>query len=299
MPSFLIFLALFMGNSPFARALDCRDGRTGGAVPLEDIVGSLEPGSILILGELHGFADVAQGQLEVLRGLRSAGHKIDVAMEFFPYQQQDLVDRFISGELTEPQFLADLGWGKSMSFDYYRGQVLFPQPHLEERTLAINAPRTLTGVIAKKGLAGLTPEEQQLLPPEFTLGRTEYFDRFRDFMGGHVDEAALGRYFEAQSVWDDTMAWQLLVKRSSNTQVVVVGEFHVQYGGGLPDRLRSRDSGRSLTTIGFVNSHQLTSEELASEIGPHPRWGVRENFICLVDLPSDPLFGGAPIFLLQ
>lgn len=285
MPGFFIFLATFLGFSAFSFALDCRDGHSGASVTLESMVSGIEAGSTVFLGELHGFKDVAEGQIQILEALRAHNHSMDVAFEFFPYLKQNEVDQFAQGLMVENDFLSAINWGKGTDFGFYRSQALYPQYQKGERTLAINAPRSLTGAIANRGIEDLTSEEKCLLPPDLELGRSEYFERFRDLMGGHVDEKALIRYFQAQSVWDDTMAWQLAGHRSSKTQVVVVGEFHVQYGGGLPHRLSVRDQHSEIVTIGFVNSHDLTADEIAAELRPHQSWGVRENFICLVDLP--------------
>jgi uncharacterized iron-regulated protein len=286
MPSFLIFLATFLSLSQFSFALDCRNGETGAPAPLDSMISAVKPGTTLLLGELHGFRDVAEVQVQILEALRNSGHKVDVAFEFFPYTKQSEVDQFTHGLTPESDFLASIGWGKGMDFGFYRTQVRFSQYSAGERTLAINAPRTLTGAVAKRGLEGLTDEEKSLLPPNMELGRAEYFDRFRELMGGHVDEKALVRYFEAQSVWDDTMAWQLAGHKSGNTKVVIVGEFHVQYGGGLPHRLSVRDPQAQIVTVGFLNTHDLTAEELESQLRPHQSWGTRENFICLVNLPT-------------
>ncbi len=285
MPSFLIFLATFLGFSQFSSALDCRNGETGAPISMDSIISAVKPGGTLFLGELHGFKDVADGQVQILEALRNRGHKVDVAFEFFPYTKQTEVDQFVQGLIPEVDFLASIGWGKGLDFGFYRAQALFSRHLAGERTLAINAPRSLTGAVAKRGLVGLTDEEKSLLPPDLELGRAEYFDRFRELMGGHADEKTLVRYFEAQSVWDDTMAWQLTGHRSGNTKVVVVGEFHVQYGGGLPHRLSVRNPQAEIVTIGFLNIHDLTAEELRSQLRPHQNWGSRENFICLVDLP--------------
>ncbi len=216
-----------------------------------------------------------------------------MGLEFFTYTKQHQVDQFVQGLIEEGTFLDQIGWSKGMDFKYYRQQALFPLAKLGERTLALNAPPNVTKSVAKSGIENLTDEEKALMPPNFEMGRPEYFERFKANMGGHVDEKDLQRYFQAQSVWDETMAWQITSKHTDNTLAVVVGEFHVQYGGGLPYRLSVRSPKMSITTIGFMDIHGLTEEQIQEHLKPHPAWGIRENYICLVDLPENSLVWSA------
>jgi len=288
--SFFIFIIIFgemlLSLKGFAQALECRRGESGEIVSIEGLVSEISPGSTLFLGELHGFEVVASGQMQVLEELRRQGHKVDVGLEFFTYTKQSVVDQFVHGMINEGTFLDQVGWAKSMDFGFYRKQALFPRHDQGEFTWAINAPQNVTRSVAKRGLENLTEEEKQLLPPNLELGRADYLDRFRESMGGHVEEKDLLRYFQAQSVWDETMAWQLTNHQTGNTKVVVVGEFHVQYGGGLPNRLSVRDPKMNIITLGFMNIHNLSASEIDESIKPHEKWGIRENFICLVDLPE-------------
>ncbi len=290
MKSFLVFVIIFakvtLGLGSFAEALECRRGENGQKIGLEALVTEIPLGSTLFLGELHGFTSVASGQMLILDELRRQGHKVDVGLEFFTYTKQSVVDQFVQGFINESVFLSQVGWAQSMDFGFYRRQALFPRFEEGELTLAINAPQSLTRSVAKKGIDSLTEEEKKLLPPDFELGRPDYLERFREAMGGHVEEKDLLRYFQAQSVWDETMAWQLASYRTGHTKAVVVGEFHVQYGGGLPHRLSVRDPQMNIVTLGFMDIHNLSASEVDEALKPHIKWGVREDFICLVDLPE-------------
>ncbi|AZZ36498.1 hypothetical protein CIK05_06750 [Bdellovibrio sp. qaytius] len=155
-------------------------------------------------------------------------------MEFFNYTDQALINDFRAGQLSEDDFKAGIAWGSAMDFNLYGPQLLFG-----DAGFGINIPRAVTGQISKNGLASLTPEQQLLMPPNFTLGNDSYKRRFFDVMGGHVPPEKFINYFTAQSVWDETMAWQALNFVQNNPDfiyVIIVGEFHVAYGGGLPDR---------------------------------------------------------------
>jgi uncharacterized iron-regulated protein len=103
--------------------------------------------------------------------------------------------------------------------------------------------------------------------------------------GGHIPEQAILRYFTAQSIWDETMSWQaveFLRKNPSHVLVIIVGDFHAQYGGGLPDKLRQRGLTK-IITFSQVNLTELTPEEQAAEMEPHPTYGPRADFIWVGD----------------
>lgn len=245
---------------------------------------ALPKGAVVVLGENHGVRAHRDQHLIVLEELRKAGHAVSVGLEFFPAAIQGDVDSWRAGRLSEAAFLERIGWG-GVSFDFYRSQAEFPRAEEGSRTLALNAPRELTSKIAKAGLDGLTAAERALLPPGFTLGRESYRRRFAAQMPHLPDPSALDRYFAAQSVWDETMAWnaaRFLSANPSQTLVIVVGDFHARYGGGLPDRLRARTSA-PVFTLSQVNLHGLSSEEALAEIAPSPEDGPRGDAVWAED----------------
>ncbi len=272
----------------------------GGELSVNDAIQSIQPGSIVLIGENHGVAEHREIQMSVLTGLRARGFKVSVGMEFLSYPNQEKVDQYLAGSLSEADFLKAISWGKP-AYSFYRDQIKFPNPTMGERTVALNAPRALTGHIAKEGLESLTPDERGLLPPDFQLGRSSYKERFLKDMP-HLPDGAGERYFAAQSVWDDTMAWKTLqyTKDHSGADdgaqvfVIVVGDFHVQYGGGLPDRILARLQGpggmdleqakAKIVTFSLFNSKGLTPDEINKATGLDPQYGQRANFVWIQDL---------------
>ncbi len=247
----------------------------------QSLSSDLQTHRVIILGENHGFKVDQNQHLEVLKALRDHGRPIHVGLEFFSYPYQADVDAYRLGTLAELDFLKKIKWGKP-SFDYYKAQAVFPDYSRGERTWALNAPNELTSQIAKVGIEGLSPELHDLLPPDFSVGRDSYRDRFLKIIGGHFTDPKLAQnYFEAQSTWDDTMAWRIETFQRENPDavlVVIVGEFHVQYGGGLPDRLKARGV-QDVLVISQVNTDGMSQEEIQKEIQPDPEYGPRADWI--------------------
>lgn len=256
------------------------NGRDGAEVRLDGLASSVRPGAIVIVSENHGFVPHHENQYKFLESLASAGlQKISVGMEFFARTFQAAIDSFLLGNLAEADFLKQVEWG-SNKFEDYRRQVLFPAIH-QGRTLGLNAPRALTGRISKVGIQGLTAEEKAQIPPNFQLGNSNCLERFKATMGGHVPEEAISRYFEAQSVWDETMATVATDYIRANPQqvlVIIVGDFHAIYGGGLPDRLKARGA-KDVVVVSQVNLSGLNSDEENAAILPDPNWGPRGDYV--------------------
>ncbi len=253
-------------------------------------------GAILILGEEHNNSQHAQHQMEIIHGLQSLGLKVHVGMEFIDFTQQQSIDQYRRQEISETNFLQQIGW-TGFDFANYREQILAPQEQLSEHCYGINSPRWLTSKVSKGGLESLTTEDRKQLPPQFTLGRSSYKERFSEVMGGHIPPEKLDRYFAAQSIWDDTMAYQSLLAYSQQLSsasslakiektifVIVVGEFHVQYGGGLPDRLQARMNSHlpktlPIVTMSFLDQQGMDKETQEQETQPHAKWGSRADYL--------------------
>lgn len=238
-----------------------------------ELIKSVQPGDVVLIGEQHGMVGARDSQLEIMNALRQNGLRVSVGMEFLEYPTQSDVDSYRTGLISEEDFLKKIGWG-GFSYDLYREQILFPIALEGGATRALNCPRSVTGKVAKKGLSSLAPEEQAFLPPNLTRGNDRYFERFLGAVGGHLPTAeAAERYFWAQSIWDETMAWKSLEWVHQNPDqvfVIVVGGFHVEYGGGLPDRIRARGLKGQVHTIVQVSKDGLEPGALDQILAPHP-----------------------------
>lgn len=284
MNAFPLFLVgLLLSACAHAQIEGILDGTTLAPVSLTETVQAVTPGSIVVIGENHGFQVHQDQQLQIMSALRQKQLKVSVGMEFFTFTHQNFVDQYRQGTLEERDFLKAVGWG-SPAFDFYRAQVLFPNPQEGARTWALNAPRQITSKVAKTGLESLDESEKNLLPPQLQLGRESYRKRFLSMMPHLPDPASGDRYFAAQSIWDDTMAWRavdFITQNPEQVLVIVVGDFHVQYGGGLPDRLRARAPGVPVWTFSQINTQGLTPEEVETETLPSPKEGPRASYLWL------------------
>ncbi|MGZ3768963.1 MAG: ChaN family lipoprotein [Bdellovibrio sp.] len=284
----LFIISLLLSACAHAETSGILRGDTLQAMTLDESIQSVTPGSVVVVGENHGLKEHQSQQLQIMTALRNKGLKVSVGLEFFSYPHQDLVDSYRAGVLPEAEFLTAIQWGRP-SYDFYREQALFPDLKEGAHTVALNAPRSLTGKVSKTGLESLTEQEQALLPPQFSLGRDSYKRRFFELMPHLPSGPAADQYFAAQSIWDDTMAWkatEFLDVHPEQVLVIVVGEFHVQYGGGLPDRIHARSAKTPVWTFSQINTSGLSEDEINKEISPSPEDGPRADFLWAAPVKS-------------
>ena len=274
---------IFMTGVACATTTRYYDGMNGETSSMDAAIERVRSGTVVIISEHHGFAPHHENQRKILRRLGELGRPVSVGLEFFNYPFQPLVDLYLKGELTEEDFLVGINWGR-ISFEHYREQALFPLDN-GGKTLAINAPREVTRNLSKGGLDGLAPEQRRLLPPNFTLGNDFYKERFVEAMGNHIPEEKMDFYFQAQSAWDDTMAWRVaefMREHPEHIFVIIVGDFHAAYFGGLPDRLKARGV-QDLLVISQVDHQDSDQKELEEDVLPHPKYGPRADFVFSIE----------------
>ncbi|MDX9731103.1 MAG: ChaN family lipoprotein [Bdellovibrionales bacterium] len=266
------------GPTPQAFLLD---GASLQTTTIQNVVSGVKAGEVLVLAEEHGNPLHYANQKAALAALAATGRcTVSVGLEFLSWTVQDATSAYFDGLISEQEFLSRANWGGNPFVDY-RDQALFPKT-TGGRLIGVNSTRTLSSAIAKKGVDGLSAEEQAELPPHFTVGSAHYRERFDAIMGGHGGGPAMDRYFAAQSVWDDTMAWQaktFLDLNPTHCLAIIVGDFHAAWGGGLPDRLKAR--GVAVTTISQMEIRHHSQETLKEAVGPHPVYGVRGDAIWL------------------
>lgn len=283
----LALLFAFAFNSAHAAEV-FYDTRTGATYDLEQFVYTRRAGSVLVFGEQHADASNEkdatviqhhENQVRLLKTFASLPHPLRLGMEFLKYPSQQITDDYVDGRVLEHEFISQ-AWG-SNPFAPYKQQLFIPRTTPAGRTLALNAPAELSRAVAKDGPYSLNAEQRALLPTLWERGSAEYFERFVDAMGGHGSPDALENYFWAQSLWDDTMAWKM--KEGMNDygyNVIIVGEFHTEYGHGLPARLRAHGV-TDVETLLQVVVPNLSDEQIQNAITPDAKYGARADILWL------------------
>jgi len=241
------------------------DAETG--CPLDEAVvrERLQDVRIAYAGEHHDQPDHHRFQAWVIATLDELSEEapVLVGFEMFNPGQQPVLDRYSAGELPLGRFVGDVDWASSWGMDvglYEPILILGAEPGVS--FVGLNAERKWSKRVYEVGLDGLSPDERAELPPVIDDSNDDYrafvvealeahmHSHAPDHAGTHETtdagpdpewEATKQRFFEAQLVWDETMAHNLVealrAAPDDTRAVVVVGAGHVRHGWGIPDRV--------------------------------------------------------------
>lgn len=211
----------------------------------------LAKADVVYLGETHNSPSDHQTQLEIIQQLQRQDPPVAIAMEMFQRPDQEALNRYLAGDLSESDLLTKTEFKQRWGFawKHYAPIVRFAK---QERLpiLALNTPTEVTRQVAQTGLEQLTPQQQQYIPPltEIRTDNLAYRQLIQSSFqqhqqSGHGYSANFERFFLAQVLWDETMAESIaqFIKTHPDYQVVVLaGQGHIVYGYGIPSRVSRR-----------------------------------------------------------
>ena len=216
----------------------------GEPISFEEMMGSLAQARLIYIGEIHTLKRHHRFQLQVIKALSQRNIPLAIGLEMLPFTVQGHLDAWTEGRLSEKEFLRLIDWEKNWGTDYGLYKPIFDFARRKKTPLlALNAPRALVKEVARKGLAGLSEENRQMLPP-ILLSSEEQRRLLALSIGRHktlrsdMQQAA----YEAQDVWDSTMAhgvaeYLTTGEGMAKTVVVLAGTGHMAYGFGIPERV--------------------------------------------------------------
>ncbi len=216
----------------------------------QEFTGSLTQSTVIYLGETHDSAIDHQLQLEVLQSLQAHNPRLILALEMFQRPDQRWLDRYLAGEISDAELVEGSEYAKRWGFPW---ELYAPILRFSQETkipmIALNPPTEVIRKVGRNGLDGLTLTDRRFIPPmsEIQVGPPAYGDRIAKFYTemhqGKGTSDGLTRFFQAQVLWDETMADRIsmAVKKNPDHQIVVlVGQGHLLYGDGIPDRVMRR-----------------------------------------------------------
>lgn len=233
------------------------DTKTGQALSIEELSNRLVQQAVIYLGEEHHNHFHIEAALSLLNRLSSAGRRPVVAMEMFGWESQPVLDRYVQGDgLTRQDFLNQLGWSQNWGgpFETYEPLVVFAKTK-QLRVVALNPPKPLVRLVAKKGLEQASREEEWArwnMQNETIVDDPSYrekiFDQLRACHGGGSDDMYRAMY-EASMVRDEGMAKTIvsavesvrgLGDPAAGPVVSYTGGGHIQYNLPVPRRVARR-----------------------------------------------------------
>jgi uncharacterized iron-regulated protein len=240
------------------------------AVRFDELITALSGCDVIFVGEIHDNPEHHLMEIQILQALADRfGDHLAVGMEFFQLGQQEAINQYLHGSISEDQFLEAVDWKESWGFDYlfYRPLMLFSKEK-GLKVLALNAPAAIVRKVARVGLSGLTAEERNQIPEHIDLGNEAERAYVREAFGVHknMDLKDFERFYEAQCVWESTMAETISrhLASSGGKMVVFSGDGHIVYKFGIPDRTVRRIPVTAATVVLHPTAgHEAVEKNLA------------------------------------
>lgn len=239
------------------------DTATGETIAPSDLTSRLSATRLLLIGEEHTSVECHRVQLRVLQALVASGRRVLIGLEMYPYTEQQYLDQWRDGLLTEEGFLRLSRWYDNWGYNWLYYRDIFQLAR--ERGIpmvAVNTPREVVAAVRRKGLANLTPEESAHIPRNIDVDSADHMTYFKTtFEGerGPVHGADMGdemwkNMLSAQATWDATMGFNAVKALEAANDpraimVVLVGSGHVAYGLGIERQAKKWFDGRIASLV--------------------------------------------------
>lgn len=273
----LVFLISFSSY-----ALEIYSYKDQKSITLDQFLSEIDSEANFILGEYHYTPVIQKGHAEIIKSIVTK-HKLQnqfsVGWEFLLHQDQAQIDSSFSDYkndlLNGTKLIEDLMGTGNLAKNLNYLPIFETTKALNGEFLGLNAPRTLKRVITSKGLNNLDATH---IPPNMELGNANYLERFKAAMGGHVNNAVLMKYYEAQCYTDSVMAYTLESNSSTKTRFLVVGAFHSDYLDGVVSQMK-RYSALPTYGIKIIESTSVNAVELAVLKKTMPVYGNLADYL--------------------
>ncbi len=220
---------------------------TGLAVSLEGAMEMISGATLVCVGETHDNIHAHRVELVIIRELsRRFPGRVAIGMEMFRDPQQEVLDRWTRGELSELEFLKALKWYDNWGFDfgYYRDILAFAKENRID-VVALNPSRELQQEVSRGGLDNVSAGRREMLPD---IGPADPYQRasMKAVYGSHLpSEGMFESFFQVQMLWEETMAERVVdylksPRGAGKKMVTITGGWHVRYGFGLPKKVVRR-----------------------------------------------------------
>jgi len=234
-----------------------------GQISWAELQAKVREARLVFMGEQHGTREHHELQAALLETLAKEGPTF-LGCEYFPRSLQPKLDAFNRGEVSIDDFERHIDWSKTWGFPWKAYRPLFEvAAKYKVPVVALNAEKAMARKVRKVGFKGLTWQELLRLP-KVDLERPDH--RKQNLVALQrvhpLPPAMLERYYEAFTLWDDTMAASVCERFLSDPRpglraLVVAGRAHIEGRVGIPDRVTRRLPLERLVIVGAERDTSL------------------------------------------
>lgn len=241
-------MALLCMGAGAASAAQFSDAGSGKELNAAQLAKRLKKYDVVFFGEFHDQGEIHEAEAELLQAMHKLqGDKLTLSMEMFEADNQDRLDKFLAGYLSEEDFLATSRPWPRYKTDY-APLVNFAKEQ-KMPVLAANVPRFLAAHVAKNNgsVAGIEEQYLQWLPKHTYAPEGAYKDKFYAQMSSpaapmKMPPARLAAVYAAQCLKDDKMAESIaaFADTHQNMQILHInGCFHSDAHLGTAQKLEA------------------------------------------------------------
>jgi uncharacterized iron-regulated protein len=240
----IIGLAGSCGNPGQPAHLKLYSLRTRKTIAGPQALDALKNMRIVVVGEYHTDSSHHKAELRVIRFLKEHGMPLSIGLEMFRKNQQEALNRWISGEIDEADFEKIYYDNWNFPWALYRDIFIYARKH-RIAMVGLNVSESVTRQVALHGFASLSPAQRGELKGIVCNVTPEYRDFIRSAFGAHHhDNMDFSHFCEAQLVWDTAMAINAidyLNAHPDRLMVLLAGSGHARKMG-IPYQIGERAS---------------------------------------------------------
>ena len=219
---------------------------TGVKVTAEQMNAAITDARIIYIGETHDNPASHRQELQVLKAVanRYPG-QVSLGMEMFNTGHQEVLDKWVAGELSEKEFLQESDWYSNWQMDFaYYADLLHYAREMKIPVVGINVSKELRQEVGMHDLDELD-EETRMQLPDMDFNDPYQKAMVESIFAGHGPGSKMFEAFlRVQTLWDESMAERIVRHMADQGQehrmVVIAGGYHVRHGFGIPRRVYRR-----------------------------------------------------------
>ncbi|MGD9084440.1 MAG: ChaN family lipoprotein [Desulfobacterales bacterium] len=225
--------------------------QSGKEATFDEMMADLNHHQIIFVGEQHTNVSHHSIQLKIIQAAFRNNHNLVVGMEMFDRSYQEVLDLWTAGVLDEEAFLRKTHWYANWRYDFslYRDILLFIKQN-KIKLVALNLPFHIPGRIRVGGIDNLSISDKRYLPKEIDTANSAHRTYAQKIFEQHQFSSHVNfeDFYMAQCVWDEIMAESIAKDLGSKKIIALMGNGHIQYKYGVPNRTFRR-TGASFRTV--------------------------------------------------
>jgi len=220
-------------------------------IDFNQILQNVKDKQIILVGESHDNPEHHKYQLQVIKALYEANMPVAIGLEMFKAESQGALDNWVSGRLSQQEFLSSYYTNWNIPWPLYKDIFLFARDN-KIPMIGLNVPEEITRKVVKKGFSALTDEEVKELPPGISCDvDATYMEFIKGVYSAHHPGKEFISFCEAQMVWDSAMALhtlKFLEKNPGYTVVILAGMVH-SWKRAIPERIKRLNGQYNVSVI--------------------------------------------------